>query len=263
MQHGTGLGRSSLVAACYLLHSGVCTSAAKAIEFVNKKRRPQALDAITCPSQIRYVYYYEALLRSDSIQCGTYRIKHIRVRTIPSFSSSLIDCGCSPTVNVSLLSRPSSNSIVNPPWYPKRVFCQANSLGEVAARHYSVERDAVIDLPLERYNVLVRGDVCVCLFSEGEKMCQLYFHTGFIKDTCLTFDKGHIDMAASDTFHYTFDANFKIEICLEPVVDEPGLNLLPPQRAPQAQGFDWAFVHAYGDTNIPEVEDGNGEEQQQ
>jgi hypothetical protein len=244
-----------MIAACYLLHSGVFTSAGKAIDFINKQRRPDTVDALTCPSQIRYVYYYEALLRSEAVQCGTYRVKHIRLRTIPSFSSSLVDCGCSPTVSFSLLARPASSGQSNLPWYPKHVFSQAERLGDVKPRHYSTERDVLIDLPLERYNVVVRGDVCLHLFSEGEKMCQLYFHTAFVKDNFLSFEKLQIDMACDDVFHYTFDAAFKIEICLEPVADDPSLNQFPAQRGPNAPKVDWAFVHAYGDTNIPELQE--------
>ena len=92
---------------------------------------------------------------------------------------------------------------------------------DVKPRHYSSDREVQIDVPLERYNVHVRGDVCLGLFSEGDKMCQLYFHTGFIKDSILTFEKNVIDMAADDTFHYTFNEALKIEVCLEAIPDDP------------------------------------------
>lgn len=247
-----GLGRSCMMAACYLLHSGIHTSAAQAIEFVNSKRTPDAPPAISCPSQIRYIHYYEALLRSESVKCSTYRISHIRIVTVPSFSSSLIDCGCSPTVSLSVLAR-SGSAQTDVMWYPRRIFNQITALNGVPPRRYSAERDSGVDIPMEKYGVTVRGDVCLALFSEGEKMCQVYFNTSFIKANYLSFHKHCIDMAAQDPFHYTFDAHFKIEIVFQSAPDEPALNTLSTQRTSQTSQEEWEFVHSYGDTNIAEV----------
>jgi len=241
-----------MMAACYLLHSGVCTSAAQAHEFVNRQRAPEPLTAISCPSQIRYIYYYEALLRSESVKCSTYRVSHIRIVTVPSFSSSLIDCGCTPSVSLSVLAR-SGVAQTDVTWYPRRVFHQITALNGVPPRRYSAERDRLVDIPMEKYGVNVRGDVCLSVFSEGEKMCQVYFNTSFIKSNHLTFEKSCIDMAAQDTFHYTFDAHFKIEIVFKLVPDEPALNVLSTQRTSQTSKEEWEFVHNYGDTNIAEV----------
>lgn len=244
------------MAACFLLHSGVCTSAAQAVAFVNRQRTPQDLNAISCPSQIRYVHYYEALLRSDSVKCSTYKITHIRIVTVPSFSSSLIDCGCTPNVSVSVLAR-NGTAPTDVTWYPRRVFDQVTALNGVPSRQYSSERDGAVDMALDKHHISVRGDVCLALFSEGEKMCQVYFHTAFIQGNYLAFEKECIDMAANDIFHYTFHANFKIEICFQDVPDEPALNVLSVQRNSQVSSEDWDFIHSYGDTNIPEVEEDN------
>ena len=102
-------------------------------------------------------------------------------------------------------------------------------------------------------------------------MCQLYFNTSFIKDSYLAFDKSCIDIAFADVYHYTYDVNFKIEICFQQVEDEPALNILTTQRpnaVTNATMFnnssaigkedvrhDLEFTHSYGDTNIPEVID--------
>lgn len=241
------------MAACYLLHSGVCTTAQKAVHFVNRQR---CVDALTCPSQIRYVHYYEALLRSDSVRCSTYRITHVRMLTVPSFSSSLIDCGCTPVLSISVLGKSGGNSISDVSWYPRRVFNQVDALGMLKPRQYSAERDSIIDFPLEKYDIHVRGDVCLTVFSEEEKMLQCYFNTCFIQENYLAFEKKFIDLAAEDVFHYTFDANFKIEITFEAVPDEPMLNILPTLRmsSPAHVKEELEFIHCYGDTNIPETD---------
>lgn len=243
-----------MMAACYLLHSGVCTTAQKAVEFVNRQRSPDSQDALTCPSQIRYVYYYEALLRSDSVRCSTYRVAHLRIVTVPSFSASLIDCGCTPVVSISVLGRSGADS-GDVSWYPRRVFNQTDALGPVKPRQYSAERDTIVDIPLEKYNVHVRGDVCLAVFSEEEKMFQCCFNTSFIQENYLAFEKQFVDMAAEDMFHYTFDANFKVEIAFEAIPDEPALNVLPilKMSSPPAVKAELEFINSYGDTNIPEV----------
>lgn len=244
-----------MIAACYLLHSGVCTSAMQAVAFVNRQRTPETTPAISVPSQIRYIHYYEALLRSESAVTASYRVSHIRIITVPSFSSALIDCGCSPTVSLSVLARngTAQSDVV---WYPRRVFNQVDVLKGIPPRRYSAERDNVVDIPLEKHDVTVRGDVCLAVFSEGEKMCQLYFNTSFIKNRSLCFEKETIDMAAEDTFHYTFDANFKIEIIFQEVADDPSLNVLSVQRPLHMSQDEWEFIHSYGDTNIEEPAEG-------
>eukprot|EP01031_Cornospumella_fuschlensis_P000330 gene330-414_t len=89
------MGRSCLVAACYLLHCGQQDSAAKALEMVAQQRYP-----ITIPSQIRYVYYYEKLLRSDRVLLSTFRLLSIRCQTVPETSGSLVLSGCTPYLEI-------------------------------------------------------------------------------------------------------------------------------------------------------------------
>jgi hypothetical protein len=252
-----------MLAACYLLHSGVCLSAIRAVEMVNRQRCPSTMDALTYPSQIRYVYYYEALLRSEAARCSTYRVMHVRLVTVPSFSASLLDCGCTPTITFSVLARHGSSSGGDVAYYPKRIFSQQELSKDVPPVHYSAQTDTIIDIPLSSQPkdgvVAVRGDVCLSVFSEGEKMCQVYFNTGFIHDNFLAFDKARVDIAHADAFHYTYDSNFRIEITFQPLIDEPSLNLLPTQRAlqqPNSTKLRSQLEHAlnYGDTNIEEVE---------
>ena len=48
-------------------------------------------------------------------------------------------------------------------------------------------------------------------------MFTAWFHTGFIKDNYLCFEKSVIDKACKDKEHRIFDPNFKLEIFLHRV----------------------------------------------
>lgn len=133
-----GKGRSCMLAACYLLHSGLFTSAEEAVSFLCRERSPLLLNALCVPSQVRYVNYYEALLRDDSPTAQTQerrvqhllRILHIRMTTIPQFSASILHAGCSPYLSISVLARRTSSLPSNDlatqteQWFPKRVYSQ-------------------------------------------------------------------------------------------------------------------------------------------
>jgi hypothetical protein len=244
-----------MMTSCYLLHSGVFNSADEAINFVTLRR--QLDKRWLFPSQIRYVYYYEALLRNENVECRTYRVSHLRITTVPSFSSSLIELGCSPILSISCLAR-DSNAPTDVSWLPKKVFDGFENLRSCPPRRYSSERDNVMDFSFDDYksnSVRVRGDVCVSGFSDGGKLFQVYFNTCFVTDSYLVFDQCTTDIAHMDENNFTFDKNFKVEIFLEAMKDDPSLNVLP--RPPSTNASDvefktWEHIKAYGDTNIEE-----------
>ena len=92
-----GKGRTGLMLACYLLHSGQCSTAEEALELFGRKRTANA-QGVTIPSQKRYVGYYEQVLRAgvfpESVQR---RITQISVVTVPSFDPK---GGCNPYFNI-------------------------------------------------------------------------------------------------------------------------------------------------------------------
>jgi len=57
-----GKGRTGLIICCYLLHSGLCATTDEALEYYGKKRTKDG-KGVTIASQIRYIRYYEKIIK--------------------------------------------------------------------------------------------------------------------------------------------------------------------------------------------------------
>lgn len=219
-----GRGRSCQVASCYMLHCGQVEFASKAVDFVLSRRDPLAL---TIPSQIRYVYYYEKMLRTDRVLLSTYRILLVRLHTVPEFNASLVNSGCTPNLEVYTSARVTQTSLLPGDtlgWAVKPLYRGAAEGAFLSRVHKK------IDFDLRSENVVVRGDVCLNLFSEGEKMCQVAFHTAFIDNSFLHFERSAIDLVHMDEHFHIFRQEFAIDFVLERVTDEPDLNTISPSE---------------------------------
>lgn len=223
----TGKGRSCMMAACMLLHLGACMSAADAIAKVCDAR---SATAINFPSQIRYVHYYERLLRSPAGEYSqTLRINSVRITTIPCFDASILNPGCTPHVTVSLLAQIAELTVLEStaPFRNHVVFDQQQRWTEEKKKgtFYSKAEYKTIDLDLTGYTILVRGDTVMCLFSHAHKMLQVSFHTAFIADNYLRFDRSTCDLAHLDMHHVLFDKGLTVELFFSRVADVPELNI--------------------------------------
>lgn len=292
------MGQCCMLAACYLLHCSAFTDTDEVIKFVNDRRKSLVVSAenendtisrrhspLSVPSQIRYVHYYEMMLRTDHVRCKTYLISDITIMTIPHTSANIINGGCiNPYISLSVLAHNDEEEIRNA-WFPKRIYNQLNCITKKLTnnklkkqqplRSYIIGRDDKMTFDMLPYDVNVRGDVCLSFFSEGEKLVQLYFNTCFINDNdqdncCLVFDKEFIDIACDDVYHYTYDKEFKIMIHLKQVKDDPSINIYKLHIVPSSNdGVDppvvydrdeykqmetelreLLFMYTYGDTNI-------------
>ena len=238
-------GRSILLASVLLLHTGTNDSAIDSIDDVCSKRflsfARNKINSIITPSQIRYVYYYEQLLRKDYLIEYTMCITHIKITTVPNFDASIIAAGCTPYLVVSLLKR-DEDDLLN--WKPYCLYNQSDAVKPAVVatkantsnknksvpvvtktlKHYSKD-DNVIDFYLTKNEpVLVRGDVVLSVCTEDTKMFQITFHSAFVEGNYLLFDKSSVDLASADSHNRFFDPNFKVEIYLNRVEDKPSLN---------------------------------------
>jgi len=238
----TGKGRSGMLSACLLLHQGVAMSSSEAIALVNKERTPSARNAVCVPSQIRYVYYYEALLRcadENKYKFQTLKVMAIRITSIPNFDSSLLRMGCTPFVVISVLaaanddvheaddSAGSKHGDSSNLFSARTIFNQHDDAQDTM-RYYSRTKDSCIDMDLSASDVRVRGDTVLSFFSDDVKMMQLSFHTCFVEENnYLAFEKSQIDIACKDTKHRFFAPNLKVEVFFSPCDDDPSINTTP------------------------------------
>jgi phosphatidylinositol-3,4,5-trisphosphate 3-phosphatase and dual-specificity protein phosphatase PTEN len=235
-----GKGRTGTMIAAYLLHSGICQSAEDALAMFGRERTQDG-KGVTIPSQIRYVHYYESLLRRRDVISYTYQITHIRLITVPNFDPSITGGGCDPYVIVKMLfpidlqtlpsggsgvtsggGGGSSSSSSSNIYKQKTIFNQFLETKKVK-KYYPSEK--CIDLDLFPYNVKIRGDVNLMfydhdVYSSDDKMCQIWINTAFIDRNYLVFDKSVIDRACKDKHNRAFDVDFKIEIYLHRVEDD-------------------------------------------
>lgn len=222
----TGLGRCCMMVACYLLHSGLVSNAVDAVHFLCRERTPTMLNALSVPSQIRYVHYYEQLLRNDYLSCYTYKIELIRMTTVPSFNSSIVYSGCVPYLKISCLMIVKGGEEDSRSWSP--VYSQLDYEKKRKLK-YESSSAPYVDFPLSSRNVCVRGDVAVRMFSLGagrdEQICQICINTCFIEKNYLVFEKQAIDIACKDRKDLTYAPDFKIEIFFSKLVTEPELSL--------------------------------------
>lgn len=302
-----------------LLHE--IDSAKDAVDLINMQRGPEAL---TIPSQIRYVYYYEKLLRQDFKPMNTYQLVYARVHTVPKCTASIIHVGCIPYFTVHVAALPSTDYghvaqnqgsllprsnlarwdvntlLLNPSdrelygrydgsassvgtmtqtmqqmsmqsgnngssggivWASKRIFSSLqsqynNKLNEV--KQYRSHYDEDMEFPLTTMTssssstshspttrntpskllssqqqqlqasippIYLRGDVCLRFYSEKEKFTQVCFHTAFVEQYYLSFEKDYLDIASEDRYHRIYEKEYGLELVLVPVDDQPMVNI--------------------------------------
>lgn len=83
----TGKGRTGMMIAAYLIHSGYCLAANQALSYFGARRTFDA-NGVTLPSQRRWVDYYERSLEPDFDESEAkrvaYRLRRIEINSSPS-----------------------------------------------------------------------------------------------------------------------------------------------------------------------------------
>ena len=189
-----GKGRTGTLISCLLLYLNEFDNAADCLKYYGKMRVDNG-KGVTVPSQIRYVFYFEQIIKNKIPHPIIFKklcIKKIRMVTIPAFSR--ITFVVENKVD-------NKNNVFN---YNKKDTIEENS--------------PFFDYELGDDGFMVCGDVKILFFStpmfgSKDKIFKLWFNTNFVpEDGVLEVKKDLVDKACKDKNCKKFKHNFKIEI---------------------------------------------------
>ena len=161
--------------------------------------------SVTDPSQIRYVFYFEQILKKNMeypLKFKVICLMKIRMVTIPNISS--VKSGCTPTFTIENLGKTFKYWEYNK---KKEIFDGSESFVDFQIGDNGF--DASGDIKITFYHSPI--------FGSKEKIFKLWFNSNFIPDNgVLVFTKDLIDKACKDKSCKKFKQNFKIEVhCIE------------------------------------------------
>jgi len=198
-----GKGRTVNFISCLLLYLKIFDNAADCLEYYGMMRLENGR-GVTVPSQIRYAFYYEQILKQKISTPITFKelcINKIRMVTIPNIAS--MKSGCTPTFSI----ENSGKSI--------------KFWGSNKKQSYDGS-ESYVDFQVGDKGFDVCGDVKITFFhipmlGSKEKIFKLWFNTNFIPDDgVLIVPKDLVDKACKDKKCKKFKQNFKIEVhCIE------------------------------------------------
>ncbi len=189
-----GKGRTGTLISCLLLYLGELDTAADCLKYYGLMRVDNGR-GVTVPSQIRYVFYFEQILRNKiphPIVFKKLRIRKIRLVTIPAFNK------------VSFVIENKVDDKNNVFDYNKKEILEENA--------------GYIDFEVGDEGFVVCGDVKILfytfsMFGGKEKIFKIWFNTNFVpKDDVLEVKKDLVDKACKDKKCKKFKHNFKIEV---------------------------------------------------
>ena len=189
-----GKGRTGTLISCFLLYLGMLDTAADCLKYYGMMRVDNGR-GVTVPSQIRYVFYFEQILKNKIPHPITFkklRIRKIRLVTIPA---------------VGKISFVIENKVDN-----------KNNVFDYNKKETLEENAGFVDLEVGDKGFVVCGDVKILfytfsMFGGKEKLFKIWFNTNFVpKDDVLEVKKDLIDKACKDKKCKKFNHNFKIEV---------------------------------------------------
>lgn len=201
-----GKGRTGLMIAAYLVHSGFAPSAMDALQYFGDVRTANG-KGVTIPSQMRFVHYYEHMLRHGPSPIYSYRITHIRLCGVPAAKMGGV---CDPFFWMM------ENNI--------KVFDYVEAIGGKERLRKFRAADKFVDLDLTGYHLVVRENIKVQFFDKSDtggksKLFHFWFHTAYIANNYLRLTKSVIDKAVKDKHHRTYPKTFAVEVYLHRVDD--------------------------------------------
>ena len=195
-----GKGRTGTLICCLLMYMNVFKTSDECLQFYGMMRVENG-KGVTIPSQIRYVEYFEKILKDNMAHPIIFVkkiIKKIRMYGIPTFHKVY-----TPLFIISNNGQTYNN-------YKKKTVIEGEGI------------TSIIDFNIEKgFNV--EGDVYVSFFrihilGKKDKIFKFWFNTNFIPENNIyEFKKKSIDKACKDKQCKYYKPGFKIEVYFEDV----------------------------------------------
>lgn len=189
-----GKGRTGLFVACLLMYIGFALNAKDAMRYFGLMRTAKGR-SVKIPSQIRYVNYFEFLMKQKNLQefkSVKLTLKKIKLFGVPNFS---IFGGCTP------------------------YFKMTNHKFEYSYKEVrslkSYKNEGVIEFP--DLNLKLQGDCRFVFYHKTtvykDKMFKFWMNTYFVPPSgVIRIDKSMLDWAFEDKNNTYFEPDFHIEV---------------------------------------------------
>ena len=190
-----GKGRTGTLICCLLMYMNVFNTADECLQYYGMMRVENG-KGVTIPSQIRYVSYFETILKknmSHPISFVKKRITKIRMFTLPMY-----------------------HKVYTPSFTIENNGKKYNS-GKNKAHVEGEDFNAVVDYNLDK-EFMVEGDVHIIfnrihILGKKEKIFKFWFNTNFVPENNIyEFKKKSLDKACKDKKNKYFLPGFKIEV---------------------------------------------------
>ena len=190
-----GKGRTGTMICCLLMYMNIFETAKEALYYYGIMRVENA-KGVTIPSQIRYVNYFEQILKEKMphpIKFKKKLITKVRMFTLPMFGKSIT------------------------PYFKIKNNGEKYKSEKKKSDFKKEDIFALIDFDIEK-GFLVQGDVNIIFYRnillKKQKIFKFWFNTNFIPNDCniYQFKKDEIDKACKDKQCKYFSPSFKIEV---------------------------------------------------
>ena len=194
-----GKGRTGTLISCLLYYLKYFDSATECLQYYGMMRVENG-KGVTVPSQIRYVYYFECVIKNNiayPIEYTPLVITKIKMKTVPPFSG--MGSYCCP------------NFIVQ---NGEKVF-KWSDVNKKKDGYPDLTPELDFDIP---NGFEVKGDVRIMFehvktIGKNETMFKLWFNTIFVpQNGVIVFPKGIVDKACKDVACKRFKDKFAIEV---------------------------------------------------
>ena len=228
----TGRGRTSTVLAAFLCWTGEAgfTDVNGALKYIARCKRV-SVDALTIPSQVRYVSYFANMLDGVRPSQPPLLLKRIIMSEAPKFGKRMVESGGgeggdNTTITSDSSSTPAGGGDALLGCAPYLQIFKAGSLifTTAASVNYAQTKDdlpfvSVGDGPVSFVTeAVVQGDIlvrCRHLTRSGQRvsMFRCAFHTGYVPPKVLRLTKAQLDGACGDK---RFSDDFFLDLIFEP-----------------------------------------------